>query len=150
VTVLWNQGVYTDKEVTANKPDVVIKNKKEQTYVLLDVAIPAGRNVTQKEAENILKYKEFMYRDTTNVEHEICGYIRGKWGHRNGNKRFKEKFISHTRKTFNRFATEDSCTWNITRNTERTAVWNLIPERWGSPLVLEKYQREMACDKDRA
>jgi hypothetical protein len=23
----------------------------------------------------------------------------------------------------------------------------LIPERWGSPLVQEKYQAEMACDK---
>jgi hypothetical protein len=23
----------------------------------------------------------------------------------------------------------------------------LIPERWGSPLVQEKYQGEMACDK---
>jgi hypothetical protein len=57
VTVLWNQGVHTDREVTANRPDTVIKNKKEKTCILIDVAIPADRNVTQKEAENKLKYK---------------------------------------------------------------------------------------------
>ena len=28
---------------------------------------------------------------------------------------------NHTRKVFNRFATKDSCTWNITHNTESTA-----------------------------
>jgi len=28
VTVLWNQAVHTDREVTANRPDVKIKTKK--------------------------------------------------------------------------------------------------------------------------
>jgi len=28
VTVLWNQAVYTDREVTANRPNI-IRNKKE-------------------------------------------------------------------------------------------------------------------------
>jgi hypothetical protein len=46
-----------------------------------------------------------MYRDTTNVEHEMYDYNRGNWGHRNSNKRFKEKFRSHTRETFNTFPT---------------------------------------------
>jgi hypothetical protein len=49
--VLWNQGVHTDGEVTENKPDVIIKTKKDKTCTLIDVAIPADRNVTQKEAE---------------------------------------------------------------------------------------------------
>jgi len=56
VTVLWNQAVHTDREVTANRPDIIIKNKKEETCTLIDVAIPADRNV-QKEAEKKLKYK---------------------------------------------------------------------------------------------
>jgi hypothetical protein len=55
VTVLWNQAVHTDREVTANRPDIIIKNKQEKTRTLIDVAIPADRNV-QKEAEK-LKYK---------------------------------------------------------------------------------------------
>jgi len=57
VTVLWNQAVHTDREVTANRPDIKIKNKKEKTCTLVDVAIPADRNVVQKEAEMKLKYK---------------------------------------------------------------------------------------------
>jgi len=57
VTVLWNQAVHTEREVTANMPDIIIKNTKEKTYTLLDVAKPADRNVVQKEAEKKLQYK---------------------------------------------------------------------------------------------
>jgi hypothetical protein len=31
VTVLWNQGIQTDREVLANRPDIIIKNKKDKT-----------------------------------------------------------------------------------------------------------------------
>ena len=57
VTVLWNQAVHRDGEVTANRPDIIIKNKKEKTCKLIDVAIPADRNVVQQEVEKKLKYK---------------------------------------------------------------------------------------------
>jgi len=57
VTMLWNQAVHTEREVTANRPDIIIKNKKDNTCTLIDVAIPADRNVVQKEAEKKLKYK---------------------------------------------------------------------------------------------
>ena len=30
VTVLWNQVVHTDREVAANRPDIIIKNKKRE------------------------------------------------------------------------------------------------------------------------
>jgi len=55
VTVLWNQAVHTDREVTANRLGIIIKNKKEKTRTLIDVAVPADRNVVQKEAEKKLK-----------------------------------------------------------------------------------------------
>ena len=59
-----------------------------------------------------------MYRDTANVEHEMYGYTGNNWSHRNSKKKFKEKFGSHTRKTFVKFTTKDSCTLNITHSTE--------------------------------
>ena len=59
VTVLWNQAVHTDRKVTANRPDIIIENKKKKTCTLTDVAIPADTNVVQKEAEKKLKYKSF-------------------------------------------------------------------------------------------
>jgi len=55
--VLWNQAVHTDREVKANRPDIIIKNKKEKTRTLIDVAIPADRNIVQKEKEKKLKHK---------------------------------------------------------------------------------------------
>jgi hypothetical protein len=49
--------VHTDREVTTNRSDIIIKNKKGKTCKLIDVAIPADRNVVQKEAKKKLNYK---------------------------------------------------------------------------------------------
>jgi hypothetical protein len=71
-----------------------------------------------------VKIQEFMYRDTTNVESEMCNYISNNQSHWNSNEKLMEKFGSYeyTRKTFDRFTTKDSYTWNITHNMESTAV----------------------------
>ena len=47
-----------------------------------------------------------MYRDETNVEHEVCDYTGNSWSHRESNKRFKEKCGSRNRKIFNKFSTK--------------------------------------------
>ena len=120
VTVLWNQAVH--REVTANRPNIIIKNKKEKTCTPIDVAMPADRNVVQKEAEKKLKYKSFLYRDATNVEPEMYDCTGNNWSHWNSNEKLKEKFGNCSRKTFDRFTTKDSYTWNSTHNTESAAV----------------------------
>jgi hypothetical protein len=53
---------HTHSEVTANKPDIIIKNKKEKTCILIDVAIPADRNVTQKETDRELSTRVYVQR----------------------------------------------------------------------------------------
>jgi len=68
------------------------------------------------------KIQEFMLRVTTNVEPEMYDYTSSKWSHLNSNEKPQEKFGSCTRKTFNKFTTKDSYTWNITHNTESTAM----------------------------
>jgi len=83
-----------------------------------------------------------------NVVHETYDYTSNNWSHWNSDSRFKEKFGSCTRKSFHRFTIKDSYTWNITHNTESTAVWNLKTERWGSPLVQEKYREEKPVTRD--
>ena len=118
VTVLWNRAVHTDREVTANRPDIIIKNKKEKACTLIDVAISAERNVVQKE----VKIQEFIYRDTTDVKPEIYNCTSNNWSYWNSNEKLKEKFGSCTRKIFDRFTTKDNYSWNITHNTESTAV----------------------------
>jgi hypothetical protein len=35
ITILWNQGIQTDREVLANRPDIIIKNE-DKTCLLID------------------------------------------------------------------------------------------------------------------
>jgi len=53
----WKQVVQADREVTVNRADIIIKNKKEKTCTLTDMPIHADRNVMPKENEKRLKYK---------------------------------------------------------------------------------------------
>ena len=69
-----------------------------------------------------IKIQEFMYRDTTNMETEIFDCTSNNWSHWNSNEKLKEKFGNCTRKTFDRFTTKDSYTWNITHSMKSTAV----------------------------
>jgi hypothetical protein len=55
-TVLWTRIVNTNKEVTANRPDIIIRNKKEKTCTLIDVAIPADRKNAKGGGKEV-KYK---------------------------------------------------------------------------------------------
>jgi hypothetical protein len=79
-----------------------------------------GQKCHAKGSRKETEIQQFMYRDTVNVEHEMYDYNGSNWSHRNSNKRFKETFGSHNRKIFKTVTTKDSCTWNITRNTEST------------------------------
>jgi len=63
--------VSTHREVTANRPAVITKNRKEKTCILIDVVVPADRVVMQNKAENWLKIQEFMYRDTNSNEYKM-------------------------------------------------------------------------------
>lgn len=58
VTIIYNEQVHTDRTISANKPDIIIKNREQGTCILIDVAIPADNNVTRKEAEKVLKYRD--------------------------------------------------------------------------------------------
>jgi hypothetical protein len=58
IIVLCNQGIQTDREVLANRPDIIVKNKNYITCLMIDVAIPSDKNVIQKEAGKKLKYKD--------------------------------------------------------------------------------------------
>jgi len=56
------------------------------------------------------------------VEPEMYDCASNNWSHWISNEKFKEKFGNYTRKTLDRFTTKDSYTWNITHNTESTAM----------------------------
>ena len=60
ITIIWDTQVQTDRKITANKPDIILKDEANKTCLIIDVAIPSDYNVTQKEAEKYLKYKDLQ------------------------------------------------------------------------------------------
>jgi hypothetical protein len=76
----------------------------------------------KRKPKKTVKIQEFWYRNTTNVEPEMYDYTSYNWSHWNSNEKLKKNSGSYTRTTFDKFTTEDSCTWNITHNTGSTAV----------------------------
>ncbi|KAF7218105.1 putative LOC107393841-like protein [Nothobranchius furzeri] len=58
IAVLWDMPINTDREIMANRPDIVIKNKEEKTCLMIDMTIPSEKNVTTKELEKLSKYKD--------------------------------------------------------------------------------------------
>ncbi|XP_013385591.1 uncharacterized protein LOC106155343 [Lingula anatina] len=50
--------IQTDREIKANRPDIVIKNKRNKVCTLIDMAIPSERNTSVKVTEKLSKYKD--------------------------------------------------------------------------------------------
>ena len=69
-----------------------------------------------------VKTQVFVYRGTMNVEPQMYDCTSNNWSHWNSNEKLKEKFGRCTRKTLDRFTTKDNCSFNITHNTESTAM----------------------------
>jgi len=79
VTMLWNQAVHTDREVTANRPDIIIKNKKVKTLHTDRCGNTRRQICCVKGSGKEVKIQEFKYRDTTNVEPEMYDYTSNNW-----------------------------------------------------------------------
>jgi hypothetical protein len=141
-TVLWNQGVQTDREVPANRPVIIIENKKDKMCLLIDVAIPSDRNVIQKESEKRLKYKNLSIeiQRMWNMKFFVIPVIIGATGI--VTRGLKKIPGNNTRKVFDKFSTKNSCTRNITHYKESATIRKLKPEWWGSPLVQEEKHQE--------
>ena len=86
------------------------------------MAIPADRNVAQKETEKKVEYNSLYIeiKRMWNLKCTIVPVIIGATGI--VTRSLRKKFGNCTRKTLDRFTTKDSYTWNITHNTESTAM----------------------------
>ena len=56
VEVLYDTVIATDREIGANRPDIVIRDKVEKKTYILDVSCPIDVNVIKKEQEKVSKY----------------------------------------------------------------------------------------------
>jgi hypothetical protein len=108
--------------VESCRPDIIIKNTKEKTCTLIDVAIPADRNVVQKEAEKKnTKSLCIEIQRMWNLKCTIIPVIIGATGI--VTKSFKKNLEAvpgkHSIDSLQKTAIR---AWNITHNTESTAV----------------------------
>jgi glutamyl-tRNA reductase len=57
-TIMWDVQVITDGTLVANQPDRVLHDTKENTCLLIDIALPDDTNINTKETEKLSKYKD--------------------------------------------------------------------------------------------
>ena len=50
--------IHTDRTIAGNRPDIVLKNKKDKTCLLIDTTIPLDTNTSVKTTEKLNKYKD--------------------------------------------------------------------------------------------
>ena len=58
ITILWDMPIHTDRTIAANRPDIVLKNKKDKTCLLIDMTVPLDANTSVKTTEELNKYKD--------------------------------------------------------------------------------------------
>ena len=59
MTTLWDIPAQTNKEIKANRPNIVVKDKEKRTCPLIDMSIPNGKkNTCIKTVEKLSKCKD--------------------------------------------------------------------------------------------
>ena len=58
VTLLWDFPIRTNRTIQANRPDIIVKDFKEKTCLLIDMSIPTDQNIPAKEFDKLNKYKD--------------------------------------------------------------------------------------------
>ena len=58
VTIYWDKPIKTDRKVSYNMPDVVVIDREENTWYIVDFAVPIDHYVKEKEEEKIDKYMD--------------------------------------------------------------------------------------------
>lgn len=70
ITIMWDMPVNTDRTITANRPDIIIKDSVNSTCKLIDMSIPSDRNIALKEIEKKKQVQRPRVRNTENVADE--------------------------------------------------------------------------------
>ena len=56
IELLWDMTLNTDRQVGANRPDIVLRDKASRKTYIIDVSCPSDINVLSKENEKMMKY----------------------------------------------------------------------------------------------
>ena len=56
VELIWDMVINTDRDVGANRPDIIIREKNNKRVFIIDVSCPSDVNIESKENEKVSKY----------------------------------------------------------------------------------------------
>ena len=56
--ILWDFSIQTDKVIKARRPDIVVVDKVKKVVTIIDIAVPADRNILEKQEEKVTKYQD--------------------------------------------------------------------------------------------
>jgi len=75
-------AVQTDGHISANRPDIITKDKMNSTCKLVDMTVPCDKNVSSKEIETRRKYKqlEIEIQRMWKMKTEVILIVRGALG----------------------------------------------------------------------
>ena len=59
--IYWDMAVITDREISHNRPDILIFTKKENTARIIDITIPADHNILEARNQKISKYLDLAH-----------------------------------------------------------------------------------------
>ena len=55
---MWNFSIQTDHVIEAQRPDLVVVDKKERSCKIIDFAVPGDSRIEQKDNNKIEKYQD--------------------------------------------------------------------------------------------
>ena len=65
---MWDMPVKTDRIITANRPDIIVKDPMNSTCKLIDMTIPSDRKIALKEIQKEKQVQRPVIRNAKNVE----------------------------------------------------------------------------------
>ena len=65
--LLWDLiKIQTDNKIEHNNPDIMVLDKKERKWLIIDVACPSDTRVKDKEKENVENYQDGSWNQSRN------------------------------------------------------------------------------------
>ena len=61
VRITWDTTIYTDKVLQHNRPDITLVHKETQKWTLIDIAVPADKNITRTQEKKVEEYQELAF-----------------------------------------------------------------------------------------
>ena len=79
---MWDFSIQTDHVIEAQKPDLVLVDKKKKICQMIDFAVPRDSRIEEKEKDKIEKYQELgrELQKIWNVKVKIIPLVVGSLG----------------------------------------------------------------------